>query len=65
MSVFGLINRDKPAAIKVKVVKMISGVGSSTLATIGAKTVVKRAKTLQIPMLVEEKTTGKRSIWPI
>lgn len=45
-------------------VKIISGMGYSISATIGANTVRVLANILQSPIAVEEKTIGKRSMCP-
>ena len=62
MSVFGLIKRESTSAIPQRIVKIISGVGSGISAMIGAAAVMLLAMILHIPMLVDEKTMGKRSM---
>ena len=59
------MNKDRISPEIDRIVKIISGVGSLTSATIGAKTVVNLARMLQMPIVVVEKTIGNRSMCPM
>ena len=56
---------DVMAAMTHSAVKVISGKGSSTSATMGAKMVRNRAMTLHMPIVVVPNTTGNKSRWPM
>ena len=56
---------DTITAVKLRVVKMISGVGCGISAMMGANDVKARASILHTPMLVDEKTIGNRSMCPM